>query len=112
MPLYQCHKIVWALKIAAIQSANDSKRPTVEELESLLKTQEELEIDTMPNGEIRAISSAIITPSEPGFAPFKVSAKYVKKHKPEAGGYYVRYIDGYESYSPAKAFEEGYNRLH
>lgn len=27
------------------------------------------------------------------------------------GGYYVRYEDGYESWSPAKAFEEGYTRL-
>lgn len=25
-------------------------------------------------------------------------------------GYYVRYEDGYESWSPAKAFEEGYTR--
>lgn len=29
------------------------------------------------------------------------------KHKPEVGGYYVQYADGYKSYSPAKAFEEG-----
>lgn len=27
------------------------------------------------------------------------------------GGYFVRYSDGYESWSPAKAFEEGYARL-
>lgn len=26
------------------------------------------------------------------------------------GGYYVRYEDGFESWSPAKAFEEGYTR--
>lgn len=26
------------------------------------------------------------------------------------GGYYVRYEDGYESWSPAKAFEDGYTR--
>jgi hypothetical protein len=28
-----------------------------------------------------------------------------------SGGYYVRYADGYESWSPPKAFEEGYSRL-
>lgn len=28
-----------------------------------------------------------------------------------ATGYYVRYEDGYESWSPAKAFEEGYTVL-
>jgi len=37
-----------------------------------------------------------------------VLAEYARKHKPEVGGYYVRYADGYESYSPGKAFEDGY----
>jgi site-specific recombinase XerD len=40
--------------------------------------------------------------------PIHVRHDYVHKHKPEAGGYYVVYADGYKSYSPAKAFEEGY----
>lgn len=40
-----------------------------------------------------------------------VSLEYINRHKPQAGGYYVRYDDGYESYSPAKAFEEGYTRI-
>lgn len=31
-----------------------------------------------------------------------------QKHKPQVGGYLVQYEDGYQSYSPAKAFEEGY----
>jgi hypothetical protein len=30
------------------------------------------------------------------------------KHKPQVGGYYVVYEDGYTSFSPAKAFEDGY----
>lgn len=30
------------------------------------------------------------------------------KNAPEVGGYFVRYEDGYTSYSPAKAFEDGY----
>lgn len=33
------------------------------------------------------------------------------KHKPEAGGYFVRYEDGYTSYSPAGAFEAGYTAI-
>jgi hypothetical protein len=32
------------------------------------------------------------------------------KHKPQVGGYLVQYDDGYTSFSPAKAFEEGYTR--
>lgn len=33
------------------------------------------------------------------------------KHQPQVGGYYVVYDDGYQSFSPAKAFEEGYTRV-
>lgn len=29
------------------------------------------------------------------------------KHQPHVGGYFVQYADGYQSFSPAKAFEEG-----
>lgn len=29
----------------------------------------------------------------------------------EPGGYLIRYADGYMSYSPAKAFEEGYHPI-
>jgi len=40
-----------------------------------------------------------------------VSAEYMAKHTPRAGGYWVRYEDGYESFSPATAFESGYVRV-
>lgn len=40
-----------------------------------------------------------------------VDRAYMDKHKPQAGGYYVRYADGYESWSPADAFEEGYTKV-
>lgn len=33
------------------------------------------------------------------------------KHRPMVGGYLVQYRDGYTSYSPAQAFEEGYTRV-
>src|SRR5947207_3436546 len=89
MPKYKCHKEVHALKIAAI--ALDSERAKAENRET--------------------DGSAIITPADQGYAPFKVAHAYVHKHKPEVGGYYVVYSDGYESFSPAKAFEEGYTRL-
>lgn len=31
-----------------------------------------------------------------------------EKHRPQIGGFFVRYEDGYTSFSPATAFEEGY----
>lgn len=40
-----------------------------------------------------------------------VQADWFNKHKPEAGGYFVRYDDGYISYSPAEAFENGYKPI-
>lgn len=40
-----------------------------------------------------------------------MSPEYVAKHKPEVGGYYVVYEDGYKSFSPAGAFESGYTPL-
>lgn len=43
-----------------------------------------------------------------GGAFVAVTENFILKHKPEVGGYYVKYADGYESFSPAKAFEEGY----
>lgn len=39
----------------------------------------------------------------------EVSTDWVHSKKPEVGGYYVVYDDGYTSYSPAKAFEDGYS---
>ena len=41
----------------------------------------------------------------------EVSQRFLAKHVPRTGGYYVRYEDGYESYSPAEAFEGGYTRI-
>lgn len=40
-----------------------------------------------------------------------VPADYVAKHNPQADGYFVQYEDGYKSYSPAQAFENGYHRI-
>ena len=69
-----------------------------------------IELDTeLAKAENRETTGgAIIFPVESGYASFPVSHAYLRKHKPKIGGYYVVYEDGYESYSPAKAFEGGY----
>ena len=41
----------------------------------------------------------------------EVDHEYVAKRGPERGGYFVVYDDGYKSFSPAKAFEDGYTRI-
>ncbi len=87
MPKYKCHKEVWALKIKAIEKYNEATLSA------------------------EMTGTARITPNEEGYAPFQVSGEYMWKHNPEVGGYYVVYKDGYKSYSPAKAFEEGYSKV-
>lgn len=58
--------------------------------------------------ELRPANGHIIHPEDEGYAPFEVSDEYIQKHNPQAGGYYVVYKDGYQSWSPAEAFESGY----
>lgn len=88
LPRYRCHKEVWALKIKEIHYDVDRSG-----------------IDRETDG------SAIIIPEEGGYAPFRVSADYVRKHSPKAGGYYVVYKGGYQSWSPAPEFIDGYTRI-
>jgi hypothetical protein len=52
-----------------------------------------------------------LIPEDSSYAPIYVSSFYMQKHSPEVGGYFVLYEDGYQSFSPAKAFEEGYSLL-
>lgn len=56
-------------------------------------------------------SEVYITPADAGYGTFAAGRAYYDKHKPEVGGYYVVYADGYKSYSPAEAFEDGYSRV-
>ena len=89
MPKYQSHKQVWALKIktVAVHASGDT---------------------AVSDAEFQATDAfqgAHLITVEDGYAPFHVSADWFRKHKPEAGGYYVVYEDGYKSYSPASAFE-------
>lgn len=40
-----------------------------------------------------------------------VRAAWAARGAPEVGDYYVLYDDGHNSWSPAKAFEDGYTRI-
>jgi len=58
--------------------------------------------------DIEYLDSATVLIFADGCGRISVGASYLNKHEPEAGGYYVEYEDGYQSYSPADAFELGY----
>lgn len=89
MPAYTCHKEVWALKIKEIVSVG-------------------LDHTSLLGGWETEDFGAVIVP-EGMFGPFTVSRDWLEKHQPKVGGYFVSYLDGYTSFSPGKAFEEGYS---
>ena len=79
MPRYLSHKIVRALKIFLVQLTKEGG--------AHLQFDRRQDID---------------------YPPTYVSPEFITKHRPLAGGYFVVYEDGYQSFSPAQAFEDGY----
>jgi hypothetical protein len=55
--------------------------------------------------------TATIIPEDKNYGVIVVDAEYVRKHKPQANGYYVVYEGGYKSWSPKEAFESGYKEV-
>lgn len=82
LPQYRCHKVVRAVKIARIDDAPVSVSGSPSTL---------VPCDAIP--------------------PFEISSHYRLKHNPQSGGYFVVYEDGYQSFSPAEAFESGYTLI-
>lgn len=61
--------------------------------------------EPLPSGD------CMFLPEDEGFDWVFLPKDYMRKHQPQVGGYYVVYDDGYKSWSPAKAFEEGYTLI-
>lgn len=80
LPKYVCHKEVRAAKITEIESHESDGTGS----------------HTMKFGEI-------------GCSKF-LTDEWKERFKPEVGGYFVQYKDGYTSFSPAAAFESGYTK--
>lgn len=83
MPRYISHKRVWALEILDIL-------PPVE----------------VPN-EYAAQPRRVVF-KEPGYAAVFLPGEMFSRYVPVPGDFYVTYADGYKSFSPRKAFLEGY----
>jgi hypothetical protein len=95
LPKYKCHKEVWALKIREVVFHADAD-PKVS-IETFAATDE--------------FKGGHMIPEDGRYGPIPFEPEYYHKHKPEAGGYFVVYEDGYKSFSPAKAFEDGYTPI-
>lgn len=83
MPQYQSHKKVWALKITQV---------------------DDLGTDTTTDE-----NPIVMVRFDAPFEPMRFNLR--GKPTPEAGWYWVTYPDGYTSFSPAAAFEEGYTLI-
>lgn len=82
IPQYRCHKVVRAAKITAVEGHVEDNGMRL----MLGEIGGQVDVDDIWLG------------------------KHGQLDMP--GGYYVVYDDGYTSFSPAKAFEEGYARIH
>lgn len=82
MPRWKCHKEVFAIKI----------------------------VDILPHDGATDAGFAATLVGDDG-KHYHCTSEYMGKHKPQEGGYLVEYDDGYRSWSPCKAFEEGYTRI-
>lgn len=61
--------------------------------------------------EINEDKSAKIAPADKGYAVFTTKPGWAERFMSgDDPGYYVQYADGFASWSPTKAFEEGYTR--
>ena len=86
LPRWQSHKVVTAAKIILVDMAGREDGP---EGTIMLKV-------------IAANGQEIV---------LDVESEVFSRGVPEVGDYYVQYDGGYESWSPAEAFEKGYTRL-
>jgi len=83
MPTYECHKTVHALEIASV--GNYKNNP---ELGCLVRT------ITFVDGTTRDLKDDLF-----------------KRYIPDQGDFYVVYEDRYDSFSPRKAFLDGYKQI-
>lgn len=58
--------------------------------------------------EIALVTGHRLDFAEKGYAPTLADAEMFSRYTPVAGDFYVQYDDGYKSFSPRKAFLEGY----
>lgn len=61
--------------------------------------------------EIKAVDGHHLSFVEAGFADIEAPAEMFLRYTPVPGDRYMVYPDGYKSFSPKKAFEEGYERI-
>jgi len=126
LPRYKCHKEVQAVKIldlipsthAPCEFMYNGTAQCGYQPNECMHTNSTL--PTIPDlGRHEYISQGMNDPRVAFFIKHDVAGledipltwEFMERHKPQRGGYFVVYDNGYESYSPAKPFEDGYTRI-
>ena len=91
LPKYKCHKEVQAAEIVGVYIYSEAGKG-YKANHAVLRVK-------FPSPEID---------KDIEWSYIHVPLSYIDRHNPKPGGYYVLYEDGYQSYSPAKPFEDGY----
>lgn len=61
--------------------------------------------------EIDSVEGHRLTFRDKDYAPTVCDEAMFSRYMPVPGDYYVQYVDGYKSFSPRKAFKEGYTAV-
>uniref|UniRef100_A0AB39CE99 Portal protein n=1 Tax=Pseudomonas phage HRDY3 TaxID=3236930 RepID=A0AB39CE99_9VIRU len=106
LPVYKCHKEVEAFKIQSITAqalgtaAGDIVPPVL------------VAVGLNDDGSPRLLPSAqkteYVLADETGEFSVVVDEDFITRHNVYTEGYFVRYSNGHQSFSPKEAFEEGY----
>lgn len=104
-PLYKCHKTVEAFKIHSI---------TAQALGTAAGEVVPPQMVNVPHGDgfqsvyPSAQKTEYVLTDNSGDFEIVVNEDFMERHGVHSGGYFVRYADGYQSFSPADTFEDGY----
>ena len=61
--------------------------------------------------QLTEVRGTVLFTAQPGIESFEVTQEFIDRNNPIAGGFYVVYADGYASYSPFDAFNDGYKLI-
>lgn len=104
-PIYNCHKQVEAFQIAHITAqAKGTHDDTVPAQQYVLIPREDGTMDSVPTAQ----HTEYVLVDKTGEYVAVVDDDYMSRNPVHTGGYFVRYQNGHESFSPEDAFVDGY----
>lgn len=106
-PIYNCHKQVEAFQIAHITAqAKGTHNDTVPAQQYAEVPRENGTVDLLP---IASFTEYVLV-DKTGEYVAVVGDDYMERNPVHTGGYFVRYSNGHESFSPQDVFEDGYTQ--